>query len=147
MMRLLFALAGLTLVLADCGSAAASPNPLVGTTWQLVSMESTGGEPGTTAVDVPTKYTVTFGDGGHAAFRIDCNRGSGSWDAEASSPETGSLTFGPIAVTRMACLGPTLDYQVSSMLGGVRSYRFSHDGSLSLVGDAGTLSWEPGTPS
>ena len=99
---------------------------------------------GTTPVDDPGSYTVTFGADGHASFRIDCNRGSGTWQATAASPDSGSLTFGPIAVTRMMCPQPSLDHRVSTALGSVEGYQIV-DGRLRtpLMSDAGTLIWEP----
>jgi heat shock protein HslJ len=132
--------------LAGCGSAAAS-DPLPGTTWRLVSIESMSDEQPTTTIDDPAKYTVTFGDDGRAAFQIDCNRGNGSWTAAAAASDSGSLTFGPIALTRMMCPQPSVDAKVAADLGRVRSYLLS-DGKLhlSLEADSGIMHWEPQPP-
>jgi len=107
-------------------------------------MESMSDEQGTTAVDDPARYTVAFGADGHAAFRIDCNRGSASWQATASAPDSGSLRFGLIALTRMACPQPSLEQRVITALGYVRGYRLI-DGRLymSLLADGGILHWQP----
>jgi heat shock protein HslJ len=145
-MRLFLAVGGTILALtAGCGSASPPPHPLDGTRWRLVSMESMSDAQGTTTVDDPAKYTVDFGPDGRAAFRIDCNRGSGTWQATAAAPDSGSLTFGPIAVTRMACPQPSLENRVATALGYVRSYLIA-DGRLhlSLLADGGILHWEPG---
>lgn len=138
-------LAAVTAVnLAGCGSAAAS-DPLTGTTWRLLSIESMAPEeqPSTT-IDDPSKYTVTFGDDGRAAFQVDCNRGNASWESSAAAPDSGALTFGPIALTRMMCPQPSEDTRVAAALGYVRSYLLS-DGKLhlSLLADSGVMHWEP----
>jgi len=133
-----------TLSLAGCGDAAAS-EPLTGTSWQLVSIQSMAPdeEPSTT-IDDPAKYTVEFGDDGRAAFQVDCNRGNGSFEATAAGPDSGSLVFGPIALTRMFCPQPSADTKVAGALSRVRSYLLS-DGQLhlSLEADGGILHWRP----
>ena len=101
-------------------------------------------EQGTTTVPDPSKFTVSFGADGRAAFQIDCNRGNGSWEAVPSGEDSGALTFGPIAVTRMMCPQPSLDQRVSTALSQVRGYLIK-DGQLhmSLLADSGILTWEP----
>jgi len=130
--------------LAGCGSAAAS-DPLTGTTWRLLSIESMAPEeqPSTT-IDNPSTYTVTFGDDGRAAFQVDCNRGNASWETSSAAPDSGTLTFGPIALTRMMCPQPSEDTRVAAALGYVRSYLLS-DGKLhlSMLADSGVMHWEP----
>lgn len=125
---------------AMAGSAGASHDELTGTRWQLVSID-TGDGP--TDVDTPRNYTMAFGADGNTAFRVDCNRGVGSWQATppAAPSESGSLSFGPIALTRMACPEPSLAQQVGIMLAAVQSYRLT-DGHLALIGDAGMLNWD-----
>lgn len=143
-MRMLFALPAAALALAACGSAAAS-DPLIGTTWHLTGITSMAPdeEPNTTIAD-PSKYTVTFGPDGRAAFQVDCNRGNASWQAAASAPDSGTLTFGPMALTRMFCPQPSDDTKVAAALARVRSYLIS-DGRLhmSLEADGGVMNWTP----
>ena len=57
---------------------------------------------------------------------------------------SGTLTFGPIAITLMMCPQPSLDHRVSTALTYVRGYLIK-DGQLhmSLLADAGILTWEP----
>jgi len=98
----------------------------------------------TTTIANPSKYTVTFGDDGQAAFQIDCNRGSGTFQTAAPAPDSGSLTFGPIALTRMFCPQPSDDNKVAAALGNVRSYLLSNGQlHLSLMADSGIMHWEP----
>ena len=142
-MRMLFALSVAALALSGCGSAAA-PEPLTGTSWQLLSIESMApAEQPSTTIDEPGLYRVTFGDDGRATFQVHCNRGSSTWQAEAAAPDSGSLTFGELALTRMFCPQPSADTKVAAALGQVRSYLLS-DGQLhmSLEADGGIMHWE-----
>ncbi len=122
----------------------ASPT-LAGTSWRLVSIQSMDDQQGTTAVADPSKFTVSFGTDGRAAFQIDCNRGNGSWETEPAGEDgSGTLIFGPIAVTLMMCPQPSLDQRVSTALSNVRGYLIK-EGQLhmSLLADGGILTWEP----
>ncbi|MEI6699558.1 MAG: META domain-containing protein [Mycobacterium sp.] len=144
-MRILFTLPMVALVLAGCGSAAAPEAVLTGTSWQLSSIESMSpAEEPSTAIDEPALYSVTFGDDGRATFQVHCNRGSSTWQAEAAAPDSGSLTFGELALTRMFCPQPSADTLVAAALGRVRSYLLS-DGQLhlSLEADGGIMHWTP----
>jgi len=135
------AVVGLSTV--GCQSATAS-NPIIGTTWRLLSIESMSSEQPTTTIADSSKYTVTFGDDGHAAFQVDCNRGSGTFETAAAADDSGSLTFGPIALTRMFCPQPSDDTKVAAALGNVRSYLLSNGQlHLSLLADSGIMHWEP----
>ncbi|MEI7915429.1 MAG: META domain-containing protein [Mycobacteriaceae bacterium] len=134
----------LALTAAGCAAAAAS-DPLTGTSWQLLGIDSMapGEQPGTTIPD-PSRYTVSFGDDGRAVLTVDCNRGNSAWQAEVSGTDSGSLTFGPIALTRMFCPQPSADTEVAAALGRVRSFLIS-DGKLhlSLEADSGVMRWQP----
>jgi heat shock protein HslJ len=128
---------------AGCGSTPTA-DPLIGTTWQLLTIESMSDEQPSTTIESPSKYTVTFGDDGKAGVRGDCNRGNSTWTTEAGSTDSGSLTFGPIGLTKMMCPQPSADTKVAAALGWVRSYLLS-DGQLhlSLEADSGIMHWEP----
>ena len=78
----------LALILVGCSTAGASPT-LAGTSWRLVAIQSMDDEQGTTTVPDPSKFTVSFGADGRAAFQIDCNRGNGSWEAVPSGEDSG----------------------------------------------------------
>lgn len=142
---MLFALSVAALAVPGCGSTAA-PEPLTGTSWQLLSIESMApAEQPSTTIDEPGLYRVTFGDDGRATFQVHCNRGSSTWQAESAAPDSGSLTFGELALTRMFCPQPSADTKVAAALGQVRSYLLS-DGQLhmSLEADGGIMHWERG---
>jgi para-nitrobenzyl esterase len=132
------------LATAGCGPAR-TLDPLAGTSWELVSIESMApDEQPSTTIDDPGKYTVSFGGDGRAVFTVDCNRGNSSWQADAAAPDSGSLTLGPIALTRMFCPQPSADAEVAAALGRVRSFLLS-DGQLhlSLEADSGIMHWRP----
>jgi heat shock protein HslJ len=118
-------------------SAGAKPGDLTGTTWKLLTIESMAPDeqPSTTIPD-PSKFTVTFGDDGQAGFLINCNRGNSTWKVEGAGSDSGSLTFGPIAVTRMMCPSPDNDAKVTAAFGQVRSYLLGSDDTLSLSMEA-----------
>ena len=148
--------AAIALTVSGCGGSSMSPSSssstpvdLTGSTWQLITIESMAPneQPSLTIAD-PSKYTVTFGDDGKAGFRIDCNRGNSTWKVEAAGPDSGSLSFGPIAVTRMMCPQPSDDSKVAPALGRVRSYLVK-DGKLhlSLEADSGVMHFEQTKPS
>ncbi|HEY5150440.1 MAG TPA: META domain-containing protein [Mycobacterium sp.] len=138
-MKTLLATLAAGLALATCGSAAADATPLTDTGWQLVSIDSVDGP---TSIEDPSTFTVTFGADGHAAFLLDCNRGSGSWQATAVTPDSGALWFGPIAVTLMMCPQPSLDTRVAAALSGVGAWHIE-DGQLFMTpaSDTTTLRW------
>jgi heat shock protein HslJ len=117
---------------------------LAGNDWQLRSIQSMDDAQGTTKIPDTQRYTVSFSPDGKATLRLDCNRGSGSWQATPAAADSGSLTFGPIAVTRMFCGPDSLDQRIIRDLAYVRSYRLK-DGNLymSLMSDGGIYEWVP----
>ncbi len=137
------------LMVAGCAGEP-EPRSLEGTNWRLVQVESNNDADGVTPVPEPAAYTVSFGEGGQATFELDCNTGTGTYDATPTGDgETGTLTFGTIAVTEMGCPPlspdqPSLDQEVGAALPSVRGYRFIDDRlHMSLMFDGGILSWEP----
>jgi heat shock protein HslJ len=126
-------------------AARAAQPPLVGTRWKLREIQSADDTIGTTRPEDPTLYTLTFNDDGSLAMRLNCNRGFGPWKATPSATDTsGSITIGPLGVTRALCPPPSLDERIARDMDRVRGY-FLRDGllSLSLMADAGTYIWEP----
>jgi len=118
---------------------------LAGSAWQLVAIQSMDDAQGTFRIAHPERFTLDFENDGHARFRIDCNRGSATWKAAPSSKLTsGSLEFGPLAMTRMACTPNSHDRRVLRDLPYVRSYLLK-DGRLfmSLMADGGIYEWAP----
>ncbi len=127
-------------------SSEAQPRTLVGTSWQLIAIQSMDDAQGTTPVPDPAKFTVTFGTDARAAFTLDCNSGSGSFETKPSRDGTsGALSFGPVATTLMGCPDSAqgqLDQQVGAALPHVTSYLIKDDQlNMSLMADGGILTW------
>lgn len=114
-----------------------------GLSWRLIEMHSMHDAQGSSRPANPADYTMRLEEGGRASFQLDCNRGTGSWNMVAGGPDSGSISFGPIASTKMACPPPSLGDRLANDLANVRGYRLI-DGrlSLSLMADGGILIWE-----
>jgi heat shock protein HslJ len=135
----------LTLLLGACAAAPdRSTQVLPGTSWQLVAIQSMDDAHVTTRIAAPQRYTVSFGGEGRATFRIDCNHGTGIWLATPAAGDVGSLTFGPVAMTRIMCPPGSHEEKVMRDLPYVRSYLIK-DGKLfmSLMADGGIYEWLP----
>ncbi|HEX6731980.1 MAG TPA: META domain-containing protein, partial [Pyrinomonadaceae bacterium] len=102
-----------------------SGDSLAGTSWQLVKFQS--GNDKTTIPDVKNKYTLSFGNDGRASIRLDCNRGSGTYESRAPN----QLEFGRFALTLMMCPPGSMHNRIARDLGAVRSYIIK-DGRLFL---------------
>lgn len=126
---------------------AAGGAALTGTAWELVSIQSMDDAVGTTTIADPSLYTVSFGEDGQVAFRFNCNRGHGRWEAGTSAADSGPLSFGPIAATHARCAPPSVDERVARDMGYVRSYLI-RDGRLhmSLMADGGVYTWRRSGP-
>jgi para-nitrobenzyl esterase len=128
-------------LLAGCASTTgddtARHRELGATEWQLVEIQSMDG--GVTRPEERSKYTLAFAEDGRLAVRIDCNRGTGTWDARE-----GQLQIGPLAMTRAMCPPGSLHDRMLRDLGLVRSYA-TEDGRLQLstASDGGTYVFEP----
>jgi heat shock protein HslJ len=148
-MRLALHLFVPALVVVACAAPAPAPpaHPLAGTAWRLHAIQSMDDAQGTTRVPVPDHFTLRFDPPGTASIRLDCNRGTGSWEARAAGDGTGTLRFGPIAATQALCGPPHLDERVARDLPYVRGYLL-RDGKLflSLMADAGIYEWHPLNP-
>ena len=137
-------------VASEAVDAATSDTPslpvaLAGTQWQLVefrSMDDSTEQPQDTA-----RYTMNLGADGTVAMQLNCNRGTGTWSAEAgpgdaSDVETGSFAFGPLGVTRALCPPPSMDEKIARDAEYIRGYHLRGDTlSLSLMADGGIYRW------
>jgi heat shock protein HslJ len=115
----------------------------------------------------PAAYTLRFGADGMATLQLDCNRGQAPWQATTAQPSpaprattapratppnrstasqevSGSLRFGPLALTRALCPPPSLSDTVARQLPFVRSFLLRNNRLyLSLMADGGILEWQP----
>ncbi|HRK38986.1 MAG TPA: MliC family protein [Burkholderiaceae bacterium] len=121
------------------------PAALMGSSWELVAIQSMDDAQRTTRIAKPEAFTVSFSADGRANLRIDCNRGNAFWKATSSTdPASGSLDFGPLATTKKLCPPGSHDQKVLRDLPFVRSYLIK-DGKLymSLMADGGIYEWQP----
>lgn len=136
--------------LMACTSTASQPpanipfSGLSGTSWQLVEFQSMADAPGTERPSKPGNYTITFGEDGNLSARLDCNRATGTWRNDIANATGGSLTFGPLAVTKALCPEPTMGERLERHLPYVRSFVI-RDGDLhmALMADGGIIVWKP----
>lgn len=99
---------------------------------------------GTSRPAVAANYTITFKPDGRVAARLDCNRATGTWKASSTGADGGSLSLGPLAMTRAFCPPPSIGDLLAKELGYVRSYRMVEGKlAMALMADAGIIVWEP----
>jgi heat shock protein HslJ len=126
-------------------AAASLPAALAGTEWRLLEFQSMDDAAGTQRPSDPALYTMSLQGDGSVAMRLNCNRATGTWWAQAGPEGTsGQFTFGPLAATRALCPPPSMDERVTSQASYVGSYVLK-DGKLylSLTADGGIFVWEP----
>lgn len=99
----LAAITMLTFALLACSDAGeAPPMTIVGSTWKLMSVLS---DSGTTAVPLGQVYTIAFVSDTLASGQIHCNTYSVSYRLL----QTGLISFGPFAATKIYCPQPSLE--------------------------------------
>ena len=128
--RALLALASVAIMSVSLISARgqkSSGNPLSGTSWQLVKFQ--GPDEQTFAPDDKSKYTINFGSNGRVTTRIDCNRASTTWRANAK----GELQFGSWSRTSAKCGPGSLHDQIVTEGADVHKFDIK-DGHLFLFG-------------
>lgn len=111
-----------------CDEAPAAP-ALEGVEWTLTHLE------GEAVADGVTATLLLEGEGRRATGSGGCNRFTGTYTLAG-----GSLVFGGVAATRMACPSPALEVEEAyfRLLGMVGSYRTAGSG-LELLGEEGPL--------
>jgi heat shock protein HslJ len=93
----------------DTGNVVLQPQSntgLVGVTWQLNSVNN--GREAVVSALAGTQVTASFGADGSVAGSGGCNTYRGSYTLNGNS-----LTFGPLATTRMACAQPIMDQETA----------------------------------
>lgn len=139
MTRRLFATV-LCIALFGCGSSAPSPQSgrskdpqaVLNKTWQW---ESTVTPTDKITVSNPERYTFLLTEDGKVEAKFDCNSGGGSYEISE-----GSLSFGPMMSTRMACPEDSQDALFMRDLERVSTF-FLEGGNLylELPYDSGTM--------
>ncbi|PHV28745.1 META domain-containing protein [Janthinobacterium lividum] len=140
-------LAGAAL-LSGCAASSSSqtqPDSLSDTSWTLVAFSQAAGN----AEVRPARsdqYRLSFQADGRLVAQVDCNRGSGTWQA-APAGSGSSLHLGPMAVTRMMCSPDPLGQRLPQDMEAVQSYRIVNGKlQLQLVGNAGSYIWARAQP-
>ena len=150
-MKTAFANPGSTASTAGAGAREeakpSSANPLAGTRWQLLEIQSMDDTIGTVRPKDPSLFTMHLNIDGTVTMRLDCNRASGTWTAEPSGDGlSGRFEFGPLAGTSAVCLSPNLDERILAQAKFFRGYLL-REGRLylSLMADGGIYAWVPDT--
>lgn len=132
---------------ATAHSTAVATPTLAGTSWRLASFQTN--DDGSQALRPGTQdgFTLSFGQDGRLAVKLDCNRGSGPWQAVATDAKGGTLSLGPVATTRAMCTPDAVGSRLAQDLPALRTWRLQdnrlHSG---LPADAGVYVWERITP-
>lgn len=127
-------------------TAAATPT-LAGTSWRLASFQANDDGSQALRPGSPDGFTLSFGQDGRLAVKLDCNRGNGPWQAVATDATGGTLTLGPVATTRAMCPPDAVGSRLAQDLPALRTWRL-RDNRLhtGLPADAGVYVWERITP-
>jgi len=120
---------------------------LAGTSWRLASFQANNDGSQALRPGTPDGFTLSFGQDGRLAVKLDCNRGTGPWQAVATDATGGTLSLGPVATTRAMCPPDAVGSRLAQDLPALRAWRLQdnrlHTG---LPADAGVYVWERITP-
>ena len=107
-------------------------HPLTGTDWQLVAID-TSGSTTTLTPALQRRHTLAFADGGEVQLQLDCNRGRSTWTAGQPANGAGSISFGPVAGTKMLCPQPSFGDQLAGGLEGAQRFITTLDGRQLVI--------------
>jgi heat shock protein HslJ len=130
---------GVEIEMAEGTVPGGSP-PVVGTTWELNAYETPNGNVASVKQGVRLPYIRFDKSDGFEIFD-GCNQGGGS----ASVNEDGTMVFGPMTTTRMACpgLSSTVAKAMRKVLNGKTSYAFEGQ-NLVITRQGESLTFTPG---
>lgn len=141
-------LAGAAL-LSGCAASSPSenrPDSLSGTSWTLMAFRQTAGNAAEIRPTRLDQYRLSFQADGRLVAQMDCNQGSGTWQATPAE-SGGNLHLGPIALTRMMCPPDPLGQRPQQDMEAVQSYRIINGQlQLELAGNAGSYIWARALP-
>ncbi len=121
-------------IFVTVGATSVFADALTGTKWNWVSAKTPAG---TTSIDKPENYTLDFRAGGRVVVKADCNNGNGTYKVKGRS-----LTFGPIATTRMLCPEGSMDSKFLMGLDAARFYRVVGNVlTIQLASDGGLMTF------
>lgn len=133
----IFGLATIGIIAAACSSSAGSGGSggqLDGKTWALTSYAS-GGATQQVPAEVLADATFTAAES-NVSGSAGCNRFSGGYRVDGAS-----LTFGALATTQMACIGPASDVEAAYLanLAATRSYTATADALTMFDGTGASI--------
>jgi heat shock protein HslJ len=122
-------------LMADGGSLRFSP-ALTGVVWEWETFE--GGDGAVVAPEDSSRYTLQFHSDGTVTGQVDCNRGTGSFEADAAGISI------MLATTRIACPEGSLDAEFNRYISEANTYVI-RDGKLALAlpADSGIATFNP----
>jgi heat shock protein HslJ len=122
------ALLAVALLTSACQSR--TPPAITDKQWSLQELE---GQPLDSAARFKPPTLMLASAGSQVSGYAGCNRMAGSYTLRP-----GTLEFGPLAMTRMACPAMDLETRFSAMMGAVRQYRVEEN-QLVLLADGRVL--------
>jgi heat shock protein HslJ len=122
-------LMGGNVALTFAAEAPPEPMPLVGTGWHVTTIPSGDGAVSSTIAG--TEPYMVLADDGSLQGSDGCNTFSGSYEAG----EDGTITFGPLATTSMACAPDVMDQATTIGRGLDAAVGFSIEGSTLTLTD------------
>jgi heat shock protein HslJ len=142
--RVTFALEGNDLVETSrevLGSSGGAAQQLTGVLWKWTQFVDPLNR---VTIDDPDKYTIEFMDNGQLSAGIDCNRGRGTYTAEASgTASSGTISIEILATTKALCPPGSLGDQFVQYLNQAAIYSFQDNRLLlDLPADSGTMIFE-----
>lgn len=102
----------------NCTMVANSGGALGDTAWQLIQIE------GRTLNVQGDAYTLNFAAGNNVSGKGDCNRLTGTYTSDKA---TGTLSFGPMASTRMMCPNQTQEDLFVRLIGAIDAYKIERN--------------------
>jgi heat shock protein HslJ len=111
-------------------------NQLAGTSWQWVQSVYPGDV--TLAANDSSRYTLTFNEDGSLQAKLDCNNGRGTYTLDGAT-----LSFGPIASTRMGCPADSMDSEFAEDLAQVVAYTLVNGDLHLTLADDGVMEFAP----
>jgi heat shock protein HslJ len=107
-------------------------HPLTGTEWQLAAID-TSGSTTTLTPALQRRHTIAFLGGGEVELQLDCNRGRSTWTAGQPNSGAGSISFGPVAATKMGCPSPSFGNDLAAGLEGAERFTTTLDGRQLVI--------------
>ncbi len=126
------ALLACTPFLGACETLPDMPHPLIGPTWKLTDIDTSGSSTRLTPA-LQERHTITFGEAGRMTMQLDCNRGNATWSGEPVGGGPGTIMIGPVASTRVLCPRPTYGDVLAADLSSAERYTLLLDGRRLII--------------